>query len=254
MWPFTYDTAVVFSLLLARTTGFFISGPLFARQSIPGQVRVLLGLATAVALFPATGFGAELPPELVGFSLAVAGEAFVGLILGFAASLPFYGIRMAGSLLGIQMGFGIVNVMTQRGERLSIVSRFYNLLAVLLFILMGGHHLLLRALALSLKTAPLGQVALGSGVASYLVGLSASMFVVALSVGGPLMAVLFLTDAAMGFVARTVPQMNIFIVGFPVKIGLGLLGIAVTLPFFVRTVDSLIRSSEQWLLAVLAGM
>ena len=78
--------------------------------------------------------------------------------------------------------------------------------------------------------------------------------VIALAVGGPVIAVLFLTDAAMGFVARTVPQMNIFIVGFPVKIGLGLLGVALTFPFFTRTIDRLICGLEGDLLALLAGM
>jgi flagellar biosynthetic protein FliR len=162
---------------------------------------------------------------------------------------------MAAGLIGVQMGFGIVNVLDPReGQQVPLLSRLYDLIAVLLFLLMNGHHLLIRALGLSVRAMPLGGVQIGPGVAEQLLGLAGSIFVVALAVGAPLIAVLFLTDAAMGFVARTVPQMNIFIVGFPVKIALGMLGIALTLPFFVRTIDRLMSNLETDLLALLAGM
>jgi flagellar biosynthetic protein FliR len=192
--------------------------------------------------------------DLLSFALAVAGETFVGVLLAFAASLPFVGVRMAGGLMGIQMGFGIVSVMGARGDRSPIVSQLLEILAIVLFLLLSGHHLLLRGLGITLRLAPLGGAELGPGIAGQLLGMAGSIFVVALSIGAPIMAVLFLTDAAMGFVARTVPQMNIFIVGFPIKIGLGILGIALTLPYFFRTIQHLISGLERDLLALLTGM
>jgi flagellar biosynthetic protein FliR len=252
----TPEGAEVFGLLLVRCLGFFIAGPLFAQRNLPAQVKILLGAATALVLFPMAPPLANPPfTHLPAFLFAVAGEAFLGLILGFAATLPFVGIRMAGELIGVQMGFGIVSVMDPRQEQqLSVIAQLYDLLAVLLFLLLDGHHLLLRALATSVHTLPLGQAAVGGSVAGQLLALGGTVFVTALAVGGPLIAVLFLTDAAMGFVARTVPQMNVFIVGFPVKIGLGLMGLALTLPFFTRSMDRLLMGMERDLLALLAGM
>ncbi len=255
MWPLTVEGVEVFGLLLVRCLGFYLAGPVFAERSIPGQVRVLLAAGTAVALLPVVGSGMAPATDLPHFVLAVAGETFMGVLLGFGAALPFVGIRMAAELIGIQIGFGIVNVIDPReGGQVSVLDRFYELAAVTVFLVLNGHHLLLRALGTSLRVVPLGGVAPAPGLAGQLMGMAGSMFVTALAVGAPLIAVLFLTDAAMGFVARTVPQMNIFIVGFPVKIAIGLFGIAVTLPFFVRTIDRLIPSIERDLLLLLSGM
>jgi flagellar biosynthetic protein FliR len=256
MLPLTLQGAETFGLLLVRCVSFFIAGPLFSQRGIPAPVKVLLGAACALALWPLAG--ASRPPEanhLLGFLICVVGETFLGILLGFAAALPFAGLRMAGSLVGMQMGFGIVNVWSPQQEgQVSLIGTFYGLLALILFLVLDGHHLLLRALGLSLKVVPLGAAMLPASLPAQIVGLAGSIFVTALAIGGPLVAVLFLADAAMGFVARTVPQMNIFIVGFPVKIGLGLFGIAVSLPFFNRTVGQLISGLERDLLALLAGM
>ncbi len=245
----------MFGLLLVRCLGFYMAGPVFAQRAIPGRIKVLLAVATAAALFPAVGVETAVAPGMVGFALAVAGETFMGLVLAIGAALPFVGIRLAANLIGIQMGFGIVNVIDPKdGERVSILDRLYDIVSVMLFLVLNGHHLLLRALGASLGIVPLGGAAPSLGVAGQLVGMAGSMFVVALAVGAPLIAVLFLTDAAMGFVARTVPQMNIFIVGFPVKIAIGLFGVAVTLPFFLSTIQKLIPSIERDLRLLLSGM
>lgn len=255
MWPLDADGAELFGLLLVRCLGFYLAGPLFAERSIPVQVRVLLAAATSLALLPVVP-PAPLPAtSLAGFVCAVAGETFMGLLLGFGAALPFIGIRMAAELIGIQIGFGIVNVIDPRdGGRVGVLDRFYELTAVTVFMALNGHHLLLKALGTSLRVVPIGGVAPSPGLVGHVMGMAGTMFVTALAVGAPLIAVLFLTDAAMGFVARTVPQMNIFIVGFPIKIAIGLFGIAVTLPFFMRTVDRLIPGLERDLLLLLSGM
>lgn len=256
MWPLTVENAELFGLLFTRCLGFYAAGPIFAQRQIPAQLKLLLGVATAVALFPmVSSTGNLVAHDLAGFGLAVAGETFVGVLLGFAATLPFAGIRIGASLVGVQMGFGIVNVMDPGGSgQMPIISRFYEIVALTLFLILGGHHLLLRAMGTSISLVPLGGVQISGGLAGHILGLAGTMFMTALAVGGPLIAVLFLADAALGFVARTVPQMNIFIVGFPIKIALGLLGIGLTLPYFFRTVEGLLTTLERDLLVLLAGM
>ncbi len=255
MWPINAETAEIFGLLFSRCLGFYIAGPLFAQRTIPSQIKLLLAVVTSLALMPLVTTAGPPPADLWGFGLAVAGETFAGLLLGFAATLPIAGIRLGASLVGIQMGFGIVNVIDPKeGGQSPILSRFYHMLALVLFLLLNGHHLLIRALGVSLELVPLGGAQLSTGLAGHLIGLAGTMFLTALAVGGPLIAVLFLADAALGFVARTVPQMNIFIVGFPIKIALGLLGIGLTLPYFFRTVEELISGLERDFLVLLAGM
>lgn len=255
MIPLTIENAEGFGLLLIRCLSFFMAGPIFAQRTLPASAKLLLGAGTAVALFPLVPTPGVAGSTLPDFLLAVTGETFLGLLLGFAAALPFAGIRMAAGLIGIQMGFGIVSVFDpSEGTQEPLMARLYNLFAITLFLVLNGHHLLLRALGASLQAVPLGGVTLGTGVLGQLIGMGGSIFIMMLAVGAPLIAVLFLTDAAMGFVARAVPQMNIFIVGFPVKIGLGLLGVSLTLPFFSRTIDQLIVGLEHDLLTLLAGM
>ncbi len=255
MGPLSLDSVETFGLLLVRCVSFYAAGPIFAHRSIPAQVKLLLGAVTAIALYPVLPPAAPQAADLLSFAFSVAAETLLGILLAFAAVLPFEGIRMAAGLVDIQIGFGIVQVIDPRGEsQVSILARLYDVLAVTLFLLLNGHHLLLRALGMSLRVVPLGEASVGAGVVGQLIGMAGSMFVTALAIGGPLIAVLFLTDAAMGFVARTVPQMNIFIVGFPVKIGVGLLGVALTLPFFTRTLEHLISGIERDLLTLLAGM
>jgi len=256
MLPLTLQGAETFGLLLVRCVSFFIAGPVFAQRGIPAPVKILLGLGCALVLWPlAPASVAGVGGHWIDFLLRVAGETFLGILLGLAAALPFAGLRMAGSLVGVQMGFGIVNVWSPQEEgQISIIGSLYGILALVLFLVLDGHHLLLRAMGLSLKIVPLGGAHLSASLLARVVGMAGSLFVMAVAVGGPLIAVLFLADAAMGFVARTVPQMNIFIVGFPVTIGLGLLGIAVTLPFFNRILGHLISGLERDLLQLLAGM
>jgi flagellar biosynthesis protein FliR len=256
MWPLTTMGAEVFGLLLVRCLSFFVAGPIFAQRNIPMQFKVLLAVGISVSLFPMVSASGMTPStDLGSFLLMVAGETLIGLILAFGVSIPFAGIKMAAGLIGIQMGFGIVNVMDPKsGTQIPILAKVYDLLAITLFLILNGHHLLLKGLGVSLNLVPLGGVEFSSGMVGQLIGMASSIFVIALSVGAPLIAVLFLTDAALGFVARTVPQMNIFIVGFPIKIALGLTGVAVTVPFFYRTVESLIGGIEQDLLILLRGM
>jgi len=256
MWPMTETGAELFGLLLVRCLGFFVVGPIFIQRNIPARFKIMLALAITIALWPRVAdVQAPIAQTLPSFLFMVAGETFIGVILAFGVSIPFAGIKLAASLMGMQMGFGIVNVFDPKeGVQVPVVAKLYDLLAIMLFLLLNGHHLLIRGLGGSIELIPLGGVEISAALGQHLIAMVGSVFIIALSVGAPLITVLFLTDAALGFVARTVPQMNIFIVGFPIKIALGLIGITVTLPFFYRTVERLIGSMEQDLLILLRGM
>ena len=157
----------------------------------------------------------------------------MGLILGFVVLLLFIGIQFAGQLAGLQMGFGIVNVIDpQSSEQVSIIGQFLNILAILLVLTLNGHHLILQGLVHSFEVVPLGGIEFKEVVMQKLVVLSNEVFIIAIKISIPVLLSLFLISVAMGILARTVPQMNVFIVGFPLKIGVGMAMLALSLPLF----------------------
>jgi flagellar biosynthetic protein FliR len=250
----SYDRIEGFLFVFVRCLGFFGIGPLLADRKIPSTVKALAALATAFALYPAFA-GRTLPVAgtLLGFALLL-GREVLGLALGLAASFVFQGVRMAGTLLGIQMGFSIVNVFDPNtSSESSLVGEMQQMLAVLLFLVADGHHLLLRALAFSLERVPPGGALGPSAIAAALVPMGATIFTTTIQVGAPMLGALFLTDAALGFVARAVPQMNVFIVGIPVKIGVGLVLLVVTAPLFARLLAWHFGRIEGQLLTLLGG-
>jgi flagellar biosynthetic protein FliR len=179
----------------------------------------------------------------------------LGALLGVVASALFAGIAFAGQLAGIQMGFAIAQVFDPNSsQQMPLIGRMQELFAVMIFLLLDGHHILLSALGLSLRTVPPGSLPDGSGLLAAVAMVGTSVFLLAILVGGPVVAALFLTDTALGFVARAVPQMNIFLVGLPVKIAGGLALLAVTAPHFGASLRPYTRALERQVLAILAGM
>jgi flagellar biosynthetic protein FliR len=156
----------------------------------------------------------------------IAMEISIGAVIGFGASLPMIGFQMSGRVVDQQLGLGLAGVFNpELDEQAGVIGQFYFMFALALFIIMGGHHVLLSILIGSFNTVPLGGFGASSDLLSMLLGLLAIMFELALRVAGPLLCLVFLETAAIGFIARTVPQMNILSIGFPVRIlvGVGLL-------------------------------
>ncbi len=250
------DQIETFLLVLVRCLTFFAIGPLLSDRKIPAMIKVMAGLATAFALYPTVDTRAwVLERTLLGLALLMVREVALGAALGIAASLVFVGVRMAGQLLGIQMGFSMANVFDPNtSSEVSIVAELQELLAILLFLLADGHHMLLRALAFSLERVPPGGGLPLTALAGALLPMAGTIFLTTLQVGAPVLGALFLTDAALGFVARAVPQMNVFIVGIPVKIGVGLVLLVVTAPLFARLLAWHFNRLGGQLLTVLGGM
>jgi flagellar biosynthesis protein FliR len=250
------DQLETFLLVLIRCLTFFAAGPLFSDRKIPTPVKALAATATALALFPTlAGHGWVTERSLLGYAVLVGKEVLLGAALGLVSSFVFMGVRMAGSLLGIQMGFSIANVYDpSSSSEVSLIGQMQELLAVYLFLLADGHHLLLRALSFSLEKVPPGAAVHVAGMVGTIVPMASMMFLTTIQVGAPVLGALFLTDAALGFVARAVPQMNVFIVGIPVKIGVGIVLLVVTAPLFARLLSLQFAQMDRQVLALLGGM
>ena len=190
--------------------------------------------------------GIQVPEGVFPYTFMMVGEVIMGLILGFVVLLLFIGIQFAGQLAGLQMGFGIVNVIDpQSSEQVSIIGQFLNILAILLVLTLNGHHLILQGLVHSFEVVPLGGIEFKEVVMQKLVVLSNEVFIIAIKISIPVLLSLFLISVAMGILARTVPQMNVFIVGFPVQLAVGLSVLVASLPLFYIILNKALKVLER---------
>ncbi len=249
------DQFHIFLLVLLRVSALLMAAPIFGHRNMLGRAKIGLAVMVSLIVFPLVADqGIEIPQGFFPYVFMMVREVLMGLILGFAVLLLFVGIQFAGQLAGLQMGFGIVNVIDpQSTDQVSIIGQFLNILAILLVLSSNGHHIILTGMMNSFDAVPLGgAVELNAGVIHKLIALSAQVFVIAVKISAPVLLALFLVSTAMGILARTVPQMNVFIVGFPLQIGVGLIAIAISLPVFYLLLGKLIRSLERDLFALVA--
>ena len=224
-----------FLLVFGRISGLFLSAPIYASRQIPAQVKVLLALTLAAMMSPTVSAPYKTAIDSTGmFMLALLVEMVTGYAIGLVAYLVFAGIQLAGQLIDMQMGFGIVNVVDpQSGTQLPLIGSFNYLLALLIYLGMNGHHWLLMAIHQSYQFIPVMGPNFGAGFTHYLMQLGAQMFVIALKVAAPIVTAIFIADIALGFMARTVPQMNVFLIGIPLKILAGFIMLLVFLPVYI---------------------
>lgn len=227
----------VYLVIFARTTGLFAVAPIFGNRSVPAQLRLLLGFAVALVLFLAGAGGGYQPPEAFGLFLLVLVKALAfGLLMGFMAVLVFAGIQVAGHLIGLQGGFGLANVLDPlSGEQGSILDQLYLIVAILLFLAVNGHHHFLQGLQHSFEAVPIDGYAApfapnSEELLTFVARTTGAVFEIGLRIAVPVAGALLVTDVVMGLMARAIPQMNVFIVGAPLKLMVAAAGIIVALP------------------------
>src|SRR5579875_3169004 len=205
-------TFYVLLLLLGRTAGVLIAAPIPGNRPLPPLATLGFSLCLSFALLPhiAPHVG-PVPTSLLILAYFIAQNLVFGIMLGYIARFLFTAMEVAGSLSDSQMGLGFINLIDPFSElQSSLLSAFYNQLSLVLYLLMNGHLLLIAALAI-----------LPAIEAVFLIGLRLAL---------PVIGVLFLADAALGFMARMAPQVNVFFVGLPAKLLIGIMTVAILLP------------------------
>ncbi|WP_213504823.1 flagellar biosynthetic protein FliR [Paenibacillus faecis] len=233
----------VFMLIFCRMTAFFVVAPIFSSRGVPMNFKV--GIAGIISLLILTiqGTNQAIPNDL-GYLLLVFREVLIGLLMGYVAYLIFSVIQTAGSFIDIQIGFGIANVIDpMTGASAPVIGNFKYLIATLLFLTINGHHYLLDAVIRSYNWIPLSNEAFQrlyhGSVTEFLVRTFSQAFTLAFQMSAPLVVALFLTDVALGFLARTAPQFNVFVIGIPVKIIVGLVVLLLLVPGFIVAFEHL---------------
>jgi flagellar biosynthesis protein FliR len=243
---------VVFVMLVVRITALVVTAPVLGYQAIPVQVKVALGLFLALVFYPlASAPGTALDTRLLALVVVALKEAAVGLLLGFVLTLLFAGARFAGDIIGFSMGFSLANVFDpESAQSVSLVGQFFYLVTLLLFILLNGHHFVLEALHLSYTAVPIGGLGLNLLLGQGVVKLTGFIFIIALKLAEPVIVALFLIDVGLAVLARVVPQMNVFMVSFPLKITVGLAMLMATGPMVIFVFKKLLTSFETDVLAI----
>ncbi len=246
---------LVLTLRLAVLTAVL---PLLSGMSVPPVWRIALAVTLAAATAPAVA--AELPAgslDLTWHGLVAEGLRSLGIsaLLTFVVGIPFAAIRFAGTLIGTQIGFGMVNTLDpQSGTRMSVLANMYYLLGVLLFFALDAHHTMVAAMVHSCRLLPpFAPIEMAAGSWLTLQTFS-EFFIIGLRVAAPVILVLLLLSVSMGFVVKTVPQINILVVGFPIKIAAGLAALGVSLTFFHQVFRKLIGGMEQELVNMLGAL
>lgn len=240
-----------------RIAALLAVAPLFGAPGVPVLLRFGLAFFLAAALTPTLPSPGMVDRAAMGEAPLTAGtlvalglrEALIGLLLGFFANLPFWAFLLGGQLVDLPLGFGLATVLDpQQEEPVPVVAQLHYVLGVLLFFLLGGDHLLILALHRSFQTFPPGTPGApeaGAALALALEGLG-HLFLLGFQIGVPAMAALFLADLALGLAVRAVPQLNVFFVGLPAKILIGLGVVLLSLPYTAGLIARLWGSESWW--------
>ncbi|MDH2910212.1 MAG: flagellar biosynthetic protein FliR [Candidatus Eremiobacteraeota bacterium] len=242
-----------FFLIFVRVSTMLFVFPIFSAPQIPIQTRFGLGallsfllLRTVPTLAPFT--------DLLGLVIAILAQIGLGAIVGYIASLVFAGIQFAGELIDLEIGYAIANVISPTTQQqVTIIGEFELALATLIFLATNSHLLLIAGIAGSFNLVPLPYIHMDPSLAGNVVGILASSFDIVFKIAAPAAIALFITNISLALMARVAPQMNVFVVGFPIQVTVGLITLAASLPLLAtvgpqlfdelsRQMDTVMRS------------
>lgn len=243
-------------LIFVRFLGLFVVAPFFSSFLIPMRYKVLFTIFTTVIIFPVlTQFNPDIPDHLIEYGFMVAAQFIIGLVLGFIVSVIFTTFQLAAQIYHFQMGFGINSVFDPLSRiQIPVLGQFQYLIAILIFISFRGHHLLIRALYESFELIPFVDFSNPETMQFFSLNLSkifSSIFLLALKLGFPILSTMFFLSLTLGLLSKASPQMNIFMLGFPLQISIGLITMMVVMPFFIEfishTIDFMYKDLIQFM-------
>jgi len=243
-----------FLLVVCRVGGLFVLAPGFSSAMIPGRIKLMLAMALSLAMLPIAVHGQTVPLDAGDYVMLMLKEIGVGLIFAFPMALVGAAVQAGASLLDTLIGFSFSSILDPvNNQQTAILGQFYSLFAVLVLLMSGGDQIMIEGIGASYRALPItafphiGALTVGS-LAAF-----AQVWVIGLEIAAPVLVALVITDAAIGLVSRAVPQMNVFVVGLPAKILVGMTVIAATLPFVSNQVQGALQHSVMQAVQTLGG-
>ncbi len=214
-----FDQAPLFMLVLFRIAGIMAVAPLLSASFIPVRIKFFLVLVLSMAVFPLVPRTVWVPAQWADLAWAVGTEMLIGITMGFALSLLFTGLEVGIEMVSHQMGLSMAQLIDPLSDiTTNVLSQFYTLLATVIYVLINGHLVLIQSLVQTFQTVPLMGARVGDNVVAMLVSVLTGSYMLAIRVAGPALVAIFLATIALGFISRTMPQLNILAAGFSIRI------------------------------------
>jgi flagellar biosynthetic protein FliR len=243
-------------LIFIRIISAFSATPIYSHEAIPIQVKIFIGFIIAFIIFSISD-SANIAIEFNAwwlFAMAIK-EIVVGLIIGFSLNLIFYGFSFAGTFIGFDMGLAMAQVMNPiektNGNAIGQVIYFF---ALMIFFILDGHQYVIRALAYSFKVIPLGTFEAKEELFTLMIQYSSAVFIIAVKIASPILVSFFLIHIAEGILAKMIPQMQVFFVTQPLKIGVGFILLVAILPVYLYVIKNLLGEFENKLYTLVKAM
>lgn len=221
-----------FFLVFARISGIFVISPFFGSLSIPIRVKAGLALFISLLIFPVVNqYIPSVPEELNKYFFLTVSEVIIGIIIGFLCTLVMSAFQISGEFYSVQMGFGFVNTVDPLSQvEQPIIGQLIGFFALIIFLIIGGHHLMLIAIFNSYEAVPVFSLTAANLISAKIVEVFCGMFMIAMKIAMPIMGVLFLVTLALGLLARVAPMMNIMVLGWGITIIMGIITLMFVLP------------------------
>lgn len=230
---------------LARILGLITAAPLFNNRMVPARIKLAAGITIAVAVIPNLPPPPPIPTDSWWALAILAQQALIGVAIGFLMRLFFAAVDVAGEMIGLQMGLSFaVFFNPQTGGQSSVVAEFLGLLALMIFLALNGHLMLVEVLVASFEWLPIGEP-VDRGGWLLIVRYAAVMFSLGILLALPMVAALLITNIALGVLTRSAPQLNLFAVGFPVTLSVGFAVLLVSLSFFAPAAERIFATGFQ---------
>lgn len=234
---------LTYFFIVLRMGGIFFTAPVFSSSALNAAVRMMLTLIVSLVLMPAITPLQVTDPNVLWLVISAAKEILIGVTIGAMTSLLFSSIQLGGYLMDYQMGFSMVSVIDPASNAsMSFSGQVYNILAMLIFLAINGHHIFIRAVVQSFSFLPLTDFSLNSESLMFVLKTFVRVFIIAIQITAPVFIALMITNAVMGVMARLVPQMNIMVVGFPIKIFIGIIMLILSLQLFYIVFEKVMYS------------
>ncbi len=243
-----------FLLVVCRVGGLFVLAPGFSATMIPNRIKLMLAMALALAMMPIAVHGQTVPLDAGDYVMLMLKELGVGLAFAFPMALVGAAVQAGAGLLDTLIGFSFSSILDPvNNQQTAILGQFYSLFAVLVLLMSGGDHIMIEGIGASYRALPIAAYPHIGALTSGALTSFAQVWAIGLEIAAPVLVALVITDAAIGLVSRAVPQMNVFVVGMPAKILVGMTVIAATLPFVSNQVQGALQQSVMQALQTLGA-
>ena len=213
----------VFVLVFFRTCGLMLAAPFFGSTKIPKRLKVMLALVMSAGLVNGVALPRAMPDTPLQMAFGIGGEMVFGLVMGLGMSLVFIAVSWAGEIMGQQMGLNMASAFDpQYGQGGSLIGDLYFMLALIIFMAIRGHHAMIDGLAGSFRALPLLAAGVDQDLFDVFTGLMTGATVLAFKVAAPMLVTMLVVDLSLGFIGKTMPQINVMTSGMSLKSGIGI--------------------------------